>query len=158
MITWFLMNLLSTCVSLFGIYKINQTVNDLKILEPKLKTNHWMQSLHGLLLVLQLSAVGIATVVEIYYDYTSADLEAYYSTFITCTAIDLLVQSIIVYICWVQGSDSGLTRHECYIWTDRFGLRRLKFKLRASFESKDYKSSLISEFTQSAVTNSSINI
>ena len=52
MITWFLMNLLSTCVSLFGIYKINQTVKDLKIIEPKLKTNHWMQSLHGLLLVL----------------------------------------------------------------------------------------------------------
>ena len=41
-ITWFLMNLLSTSVSLFGIYKINQTVNDLKKLEPKLKTNHWM--------------------------------------------------------------------------------------------------------------------
>ena len=41
-IIWFLMNLLSTSVSLFGIYKINQTVNDLKKLEPKLKTNHWM--------------------------------------------------------------------------------------------------------------------
>ena len=50
--TWFLMNLLSTCVSLFGIYKINQTVKDLKILEPKLKTNLWMQSLHGFLLLL----------------------------------------------------------------------------------------------------------
>ena len=51
-ITWFLLNLLSTCVSLFGIYKINQTVKDLKILEPKLKTNLWMQSIHGLLLVI----------------------------------------------------------------------------------------------------------
>ena len=39
---WFVVTLLNTSVSLFGIYKINQTVNDLKKIEPLLKTNHWM--------------------------------------------------------------------------------------------------------------------
>ena len=58
-IAWFFMTLLNTIVTLFGIYKINLTVNDLKKLEPKLKTNHWMQSLHGTLLLLELAAVGI---------------------------------------------------------------------------------------------------
>ena len=46
------MTLLNAIVSLFGIYKINLTVNDLKKIEKKLKTNHWMQSLHGILLIL----------------------------------------------------------------------------------------------------------
>ena len=51
-VTWFVMTLLNTIVSLFGIYKINLTVNDLKKIDNKLKTNHWMQSLHGILLIL----------------------------------------------------------------------------------------------------------
>ena len=52
MITWYLMIMLNTIVSLFGIYKINLTVNDLKKIDKKLQTNHWMQSLHGILLIL----------------------------------------------------------------------------------------------------------
>ena len=38
-LSWFFMTLINTVVSLFEIYKINLIVNDLKKLEPKLKTN-----------------------------------------------------------------------------------------------------------------------
>ena len=123
---FFVMTLLNTLVSLYGFSKINQTVNDLKKLEPKLKTNLWMQTLHGFLLVLQMSAVGISTGVSIFNYNFNIGKKAYYFTYIACYGIDFLVQIIICCICWVQGSDTGLTRHECYIWTDRFGQRHIK--------------------------------
>jgi hypothetical protein len=50
-----------------------------------------------------------------------------------CYGVDLLIQIIICYICWIQGSDTALNRHECFIYTDIYGQRRLRFKLRASF-------------------------
>ena len=51
-LSWSLMTLLNTSISVFGIYKINKTINDLKKLEPDLETNLYMQSIHAILLIL----------------------------------------------------------------------------------------------------------
>ena len=48
--------------------------------------------------------------------------------------VDFFVQLIICYICYVQGSDSALNRHECLILRDRFGNLRLRFRLKSQFE------------------------
>ena len=41
-VTWSIINILNTVVSIFGIYMIFKTVNELKKLEPKLKTDLWL--------------------------------------------------------------------------------------------------------------------
>ena len=41
-VTWSIINILNTVDSIFGIYMIFKTVNELKKLEPKLKTDLWL--------------------------------------------------------------------------------------------------------------------
>ena len=85
------MTLLNTIVSLFGIYKINLTVNDLKKMEPKLKTNHGMQTLHGLLLILQQAAVAMSGTVYLFYIKGNSSYDSYIVSNIVCVCIDFLV-------------------------------------------------------------------
>ena len=39
---WTILIFVSTFVAVFGIYKINKTVNQLKKSDPKMKTNTWI--------------------------------------------------------------------------------------------------------------------
>ena len=126
-LTWQLLNILNTCVSVFGIIKLKKAVRDLKKMEPNLKNNLWMQTIHGVLLGLQL----LASISFTLYYFQILNFSYFAPIFIYL--IDFLVQALICYICIVQGSDTALNRFECFIWTDQFGIRRLKFKLRESF-------------------------
>ena len=88
-----------------------------------MKSNAWIQTLHGSLILLQM---GIAIVKDCILD----------SVFMPAiiNIVDFFVQLIICYICYVQGSDSALNRHECLILRDRFGNLRLRFRLKSQFE------------------------
>ena len=74
----------------------------------------------------------------------------YPKRFIYAFSIDFIVQLIICYICWVQGSESALTRHECIIYTDRLGQLRMRFKLRASFELREEAASQLNQLSERA--------
>ena len=52
MLSWFLMTIINTFVSVVGIYKVNKTVIDLRKSNPKLKMNYWIQTVHGIVLLL----------------------------------------------------------------------------------------------------------
>ena len=80
-----------------------------------------------------------------------------------CISIDFFVQGIICYICWVQGSDTALNRFECYIWTDKYGQRRLRFKLieettdiDENFEFKESLINLENEFPPELIRKDSL--
>ena len=47
-----------------------------------------------------------------------------------CGVMDLLVQLMICYICWTQGSSSQLRKFECTISLDDYGNSVLNFKLK----------------------------
>ena len=43
MLSWFLMTIINTFVSVVGIYKVNNTVLDLRKSNSKVKMNYWIQ-------------------------------------------------------------------------------------------------------------------
>jgi hypothetical protein len=55
-----------------------------------------------------------------------------------CGVMDLLVQLMICYICWTQGSSSQLRKFECTITEDKDGMIVLDFKQKTEELDKTY--------------------
>jgi hypothetical protein len=55
-----------------------------------------------------------------------------------CGVMDLLVQLMICYICWTQGSSSQLRKFECTITEDKDGMIVLDFKRKTEELDKTY--------------------
>ena len=81
--------------------------------------------MHGLFLLLQAISVILNVIVLMYSGRNSENNTTYLVVLIIKTLIDLLAQLVICYICYEQGSDTGLNRHECFIQRDTSGKLRI---------------------------------
>jgi hypothetical protein len=95
-----MMSFVSTLVTMFGIIKIFRTSSELQKYNSSVTINKRTLILHSILLTLQ-SLVNVFNVLILYNPFISSH-SALIS--IVVTAVDLIVQLMICYICLTMGS------------------------------------------------------
>jgi hypothetical protein len=111
---WVTFNILSTAFAVYGIRKMLQTLELFKRGNSKIKTNKLTFILHCVVLVLNTLAV-LFDAISLNFFYGRSALIGFYFV----TAMDVIVQLCICYICWTVGSSRILDKKKPTIKVDR---------------------------------------
>jgi hypothetical protein len=115
LLVWFTLNVMSTFIAIYAIYKLGIIVKELKSNNSNLKFNIGTMMIHGGMLTIQLVSMMLFGVVTIAF---SSNDTIVLLVNVILTGIDCVVQVLIAYICWSQGASEQLRKFKCILGKD----------------------------------------
>ena len=126
MFLWFTINVISTFIAIYAIYKLSQSVRELRKNNPNLKFNFTTMTVHTIMLTIQLLGMFIFAIFTLGF---SPESKSVILVNIILTGIDCIVQFLIEYICWSQGASEQLKKFRCTFNKDQNGNLVIHFRI-----------------------------
>lgn len=111
---WCSFVIIAAVLAVVGVMSILDTIKELYIA----KTSLTVILVHGALIVVTALNCVVDSAVFCVYAYVEIPNRTYTVINIVKLSLDFVMQALLCYICWTQGSDIRLTQFECEITKD----------------------------------------